>query len=297
MTPAIIDGLFQGMVYGILAVGLVVIYRGSRTINLSYGPTGMVAAFTFFELRQGFRLSGGNKALLYHHHSIWLPLVLAVGLGGVLGAATEVFVARPLRNQPRITVMIGTLAFGSLLLTFAIRRWGSNANQAEPLIHGTALTIGGYNVSWEQIVILIGATGVLVGLRLVERHTGLGAAVRASAVDPYAAGLTGINVNRISILTWTAAGVLSAGSAIVLAPTMTLSTGGTYDLLLRALVAAVVGGLTSVAGAFSAGLGLGLLESVITYKSTITGLTDLILAVVLIVVLFVRPAGLVQSRF
>src|SRR5256885_5644702 len=104
--------LFVGLVYGLLAVGLVVIYRGSRIINFAYGETGMIGAFVFSEL------------WVDHHVPLLLAMVAGVALSAALGAVTEVALIRPLRGQPPLNAMVGTLAVAALILSYASRRYG-----------------------------------------------------------------------------------------------------------------------------------------------------------------------------
>ena len=113
MSTVIVNGAFTGLVYGLLAVGLVVVYRGTRIINFAYGETGMIGAFVFSQL------------WVDHHLALLVAVIAGVLTSAAVGAATEVVLVRPLRGQPPLTAMVGTLAVASLMLTFASRRVGT----------------------------------------------------------------------------------------------------------------------------------------------------------------------------
>src|SRR5437016_2064267 len=128
MSTVILNGLFVGLVYGLLAIGLVVIYRTSRIINFAYGETGMVATFFYFDIRLGSNVSTFSK-----DHGIVLALLAAVAIGAGIGIVMEVPIARPLRNNTTLNGMVGTIAASLLLVTFAVRRWGIEVRPIKPL--------------------------------------------------------------------------------------------------------------------------------------------------------------------
>src|SRR5690349_17064400 len=129
MNAVILNGFFVGLVYGLLGVGLVVVYRGSRVINFAYGETGMLGAFVFADIR-----FGSGSAALARDHGLLVALPVAVIIAAALGALTERMVVRPLRSAPRIRPLVGTFAVGSLFFIFAARRWGLNARFSAPLV-------------------------------------------------------------------------------------------------------------------------------------------------------------------
>lgn len=285
MTTVVVNGIFTGLVYGLLAVGLVVVYRGTRIINFAYGETGMIGAFVFSEL-----WVGSGVALV-------VALVAGVLTSASVGALTEVVLVRPLRGQPPLTAMVGTLAVASLLLTFASRRYGVNPRFLPPLADGDGVRVLGQGVRPGQVVVLVAVLGVLAGLGALYRWTSFGLRLRATAVDPLAAGLVGVDTDRTSLATWALAGGLAGLSAIVIAPSVAFGVFFMTTLLLRSVAAALVGGLTSIGGAFVAGIVLGVAEGVIGYVSPVTGIVEVLLAGFVIVLLLVRPSGLVRSAY
>lgn len=293
MNAVILNGAFVGLVYGLLGVGLVVIYRGSRIINFAYGETGMLAAFVFADLRYGT----DPLAVTVQDKGIVVALPVAILVGAAIGAATERVVIRPLRDAPRLRPLVGTFAVGSLLLVFALRRWGAEVRFAQPLVEGTGVKVGGLLVQPEQLLILAVTLVILGGLWALYKFTPFGLRLRATALDPYAAGLVGVNVNTTSMATWALAGAVSGVSAVLVAPLVVFNVFFMTLLLLRGLAAALVGGLTSVWGAVIAGVGIGVAEGVVAFKSPVSGITDALIAVFVLALMLVRPTGLVRSAY
>ena len=155
----------------------------------------------------------------------------------------------------------------------------------------------GLRVQPAQFLILFASVVVLVGLWALYRFTPFGLRLRATALDPYAAGLVGVNVNRTSMATWALAGGLAAMSAILIAPLVAFSVSFMTILSVRGLAAALVGGLTNIGGAFSAGLIIGVVEAIIAFKSPVSGITDVAIATFVLILMVARPSGLVRSAY
>jgi branched-chain amino acid transport system permease protein len=124
MSSVIVSGFFVGLIYGLLGVGFAIVYRGSRVVNFASGETGMVAAMIFADLRFG---SGGATGGGTVDHGLLVALPAAVLVAALVGAGTELVIARPLRDAPRVQVLVGTLAVGALLFAFAVDHWGTDA--------------------------------------------------------------------------------------------------------------------------------------------------------------------------
>lgn len=293
MNAVVLNGFFVGLIYGLIAVGLVVVYRGSRVVNFAYGETGMLAAFVFTDLRFGH----GRQALAGEEHGLWLALPAAIVLAAALGALTEFIIVRRMRHAPRIRPLVGTLAVGALFFTYAIRRWGTDTRFAEPLLEGDGVRLVGLQVQPQQLLILVVSCCVLAGLWTLYRFTPFGLRLRATALDPYAAGLVGVDVNRTSLITWALAGALSGASAILIAPLVGLNVAFMTTLTIRGLAASVVGGLTNIGGAFTAGILIGVAEAVIAFKSPVSGITDVIVASFVLFLMLARPSGLVRAAY
>lgn len=291
MTAVLISGVFVGLVYGLLAIGLIVVYRTSRIVNFAYGEMGMLCAFVYTDIRLG------SDAALPQHRSVFLALPVALSLGAAIGVAMELAIARPLRNQATLNGLVGTIGVSLLILTFAVQRYGLRVRQPAPLTTYSGFRVGGLTISGSQLLILASAAVILTALGALYRFTSLGQRLRATAIDPEAAALVGVNTNAISTGTWALAGALSALSAILIAPLVAMSVLFMTLLTLRSFAAALVGGLTSLPGGFVAGLLLGVLEAVVAFKSPLGGVTDLVVAGGILALMLVRPAGLVRASY
>ena len=285
MITVVVNGFFVGLVYGLLAVGLVVIYRGSRVINFAYGETGMIGAFVFSEL------------WVTRHVALLIAVVAGVALSAAVGALTEVALVRPLRGQPPLSVMVGTLAVAAVVLTFATRRYGLTPHYLPPLVDGDGVRLLGVNIAPAQLLILVVTVVVLAALSALYKFGSFGLRLRATALDPRAAALVGVNTDVTSVSTWALAGALAGLSGILIAPAVAFSVFFMTSLLLRSVAAALVGGLTSIRGAMAAGIVLGVVEGVIGYVSPVKGIVEVAVAAFVIGLLLVRPAGLVRSAY
>lgn len=293
MITVILAGLIIGSIYGLFGVGLVVTYRGSRIINFAYAETGMIGAFVYSDLRFGT----DPHAVATTDNGLWpaLPVGLLVSAG--LGLLTERLIVRRLRDAPQVISLVATLSLGALLLAAGDRRWGVAPRYVKPLAEGTFAKLGGLSVSAEQALV-VAVTGLLLGgLALLYRYSSLGLQLRALAIDADAAGLLGINVNRVSAIVWAGAGALAGLSGILIAPLSAFNIFFMTVLFIRGLAASLVGGLTSMAGAFLAGLGIGVAEGVIGYLTPVSGVTDLSLALLVLLMMTMRPKGLVRAAY
>lgn len=285
MDTVVVNGVFVGLIYALIGVGLVFLYRGSRVVNFAYGETGMIGAFLLAEM-----WADNGVTLL-------ASLPIAVAASAAVGGLTEVVVVRPLRDQPRLTVMVGTLGVAALLQVFAVRRWGPTPRSLPPLITGDGVRVLGLTVQPIQLLILVVSAALIAALWALYRYTAFGLRLRATAIDPYAAGMSGVNIDRTSVTTWALAGALGAVTAILIGPLVAFHVYFMTGLLLRGIAAALVGGMTSVTGAVVAGVGIGVAEGVIGYTTPVGGIVEATLSVFMIGLLIVRPTGLVRSSY
>jgi branched-chain amino acid transport system permease protein len=251
----------------------------------------MLCAFVFFALR----LHPTSTRLVDHGIAVALPV--AVALGAAIGAVMERVIARPLRSNPVLNGMVATIATGLLFITVAVDMWGPDVRVTRPIVSGAGISVLGLTISRQQLLIAFCTLVILGGLGAMYRYSTFGLRLRATAIDPYAAALSGVNTDRTAMGTWALAGALSAVSAILIAPLVAMNVVFMTFLALRSFAAALLGGLTSLVGAFCAGLLLGVAEGVITFKSPVAGMTDAIVAVGILLLLVVRPGGLVRASY
>jgi len=285
MMSGTILGVVTGLTYGLLAAGLVLVYKASRFVNLAHGALGALSAVLLASL------------VLDHGWSWWAALPVVVTIGIVLGWAVERLVVRPLRRQRRrgVTMLLVTIGISQLLLALtyipAFSPDKSRIYRAQyPLPFLAHWRILRTDLTGAHMMILTFVPAVAAALGAFLRWTTLGKSIRAAASNPDSARLCGISVDRVNALTWAIAGALSALTAVLLAPGQSLFTAGALGprLLLRALGAAALGGFTSIPWAMIGGLGLGVIEH-ITLSITSQGTSgELAVFAAVIVVLFAR---------
>ena len=291
----VINGLVLGSVYALVALGYTMVYGILGLINFAHGDVVMVGAFAGLALLKALLAAG--TALPIALAGAALGAVLACGL---LGVAIERIAYRPLRHAPRLAPLITAIGVSILIQYVAAILW-SNQYLALPAAFTPATwQIGGASVTDLQVLIVLLAGVLMAGLLWLILGTKLGCAMRATEQNAEVAGLMGINTNRVIAATFLIGSALAA-----LAGIMVLLYYGVahyfmgFMLGLKAFTAAVLGGIGSVPGAMLGGLMLGLIESLASgYIGDFTGgvfgsnYRDVFAFIVLILVLVLRPAGL-----
>lgn len=284
MAIALVDGIFVGTIYGLFAVGLVLVHNGSRVINFAQAELGTLALYltwTFTDGRDTPRLAAA---------------ILAIVIVGALGFAFERAVINPLREAPRLTVAVATVGFSLFLIAIELLFWGASPrNMHPPFLDG--VDVLGYIAGPLDWISLAALLILSFGLAAFLKRTDFGLGVLASAQDPTAARLVGVRFADVSVFTWVLAAVLGAVAALLVQPRL----GGfgvgfmTNNFFVPALAAALVGGLSSLRGAFVGGIAVGIINSTSQHvfaTSGVPGIQVLTLFLVILLVLLVRPQGL-----
>jgi branched-chain amino acid transport system permease protein len=289
----LVNGLTQGALYALIALGYSMVYGVLKLLNFAHGDLYMIGAFIGYFVIQWF---GGSTALVAPVPVvIFVMLVLAGGGCGVLGVVIERFAYRPLRDAPRIAPLITALGVSFFLENAALLLWGASYrsyNTSAFVSFSSGIHVGPLNVDNMRIMVIVLSVLLMIGLRLIVNRTALGRQMRAVAIDREAAEMLGINVDFTISATFFIGSVL-AGVAGVMAG---LVFNQIYTLMgftagLKAFTAAVVGGIGSIAGAVLGGFVIGVAESMITGYISST-YTNLLVFGILIVVMLVRPSGL-----
>jgi branched-chain amino acid transport system permease protein len=289
----LVNGITTGALYSLIALGFSMVYGVLKLLNFAHGDLYMVGAYIGFFLIQFF----GGAA----HVGIPVPLllvimfVLAAGLVGGLGVAIERFAYRPLRDAPRIAPLITAIGISFFLESAALLLFGAQFrvyNTAEFISLSSGVRIGSVTIDSVQIMVLVIALALMTGLQMLVNRTKLGKQMRAVAADREAAEMLGINVNFTIAATFFLGSAL-AGVAGVMAGLLFNQVTNTIGFIagLKAFTAAVVGGIGSIPGAMLGGLLIGIAESFVTGYISST-YTNLIVFGLLIVVMLVRPSGL-----
>lgn len=247
-------GLVTGSLYGLLALGIVLIYRTTGVLNFAYGAMAAVSACFMYILLTGPQLN------------FWLALGLTLAFSIALGVVLERAFARPVLEAPVFTKAIATLALALVLQTVAQALWPQLAEtQHFPTpFEGHALRLGGLYISLISGIVL-GVTAVLMlGLTLFLTRTRLGIAMRATADNQSAARLMGMPVGRIFMLVWALSAAVAALAGVLLASQQGLIDVQFMDpVLILAFVGAVLGGLDSLPGALLGGVLVGLADNLL----------------------------------
>jgi branched-chain amino acid transport system permease protein len=289
----LVNGVTTGALYALVALGFSMVYGVLKLLNFAHGDLYMVGAYIGFFVIQWF---GGAQ-----HLSIAVPLllvimfVLAAGLVGGLGVAIERFAYRPLRDAPRIAPLITAIGVSFFLESSALLLFGAQYrvyNTADFISLSSGIQIGSVTIDSVQILVLVLGLVLMVGLQLLVNRTRLGRQMRAVAADREAAEMLGINVNFVITATFFLGSAL-AGVAGIMGGLLFNQVTSTIGFIagLKAFTAAVVGGIGSIPGAMLGGLVIGLAESFVTGYISST-YSNLIVFGILIVVMLIRPSGL-----
>ena len=283
----LINGISLGSVYAIIALGYTMVYGIAKMLNFAHGDIIMVGGYAAFISMNSL---GVNPIL---------AVILSVVICTILGLVIERVAYRPLRNASSpLAVLITAIGVSYLLQNVALLIFGANAQTFPSVIKwsGLSLADGKLNISGETIVTIVVCVVIMIALITFVHKTKPGQAMRAVSEDRGAAQLMGINVNATIALTFAIGSGLAAVAGVLLCstyPSLTPYTGAMPGI--KAFVAAVFGGIGSIPGAFIGGILLGIIE--ILSKAYISSqLADAIVFAVLIVVLLVKPTGLLGKK-
>ena len=275
----LINGISLGSIYAIIALGYTMVYGIAKMLNFAHGDVIMVGGYVSF------------CVMFYLDLPAWLAMLAAAAVCTVLGILIEGLAYRPLREATSLAVLITAIGVSYLLQNAALLIWGASGKSYTPVISGQ-LPLSGVNVSYLTLLTIAACVVIMVALTLFTGKTKMGKAMRACSEDKGAAQLMGINVNRTISMTFAIGSALAAVAGVLLcsfSPVLMPTTGSMPGI--KAFTAAVFGGIGSIPGAFLGGILLGVIETMArAYISS--QLANSIVFAVLIVVLLVRPAGL-----
>lgn len=268
-------GVITGLSYGLLAVGIILVYRSSRVLNLAHGEIGALAAAVVAVLVN-------DKGWSY-----WTAALAALVVAGALGGLVELVVIRRLAAAPRLIVLVATMGVAQLFLfmTYALNASLDNQSRLQgfPVPFTAHVDLGALRLLSGELMLIVAVPLITLGLALFFRRSSFGVGIRAAAENADSARLVGIPTRRISLFVWVVAAVLAAATALMLAPgrglTVTESLGP--DLLMRALAAAVLARMTSLPRAVVAGVGIGVVEKVVAWNYAV-GEVELVLFVIVL---------------
>ena len=299
LIQQIINGLILGSVYALVALGYTMVYGIINLINFAHGEVLMVGAMVSWTIVMALKDSGMPGWLL-----MLLSLIAAIVVCAILNFIIEKLAYRPLRNAPRLAPLITAMGVSLLLQTLAMIIWKPNYKSYPILLPSEPYFIGGAVINTTQIVILVVTVVALASLMFLVNKTRLGRAMRATAENPRVAGLMGVRPDTVISATFIIGAVLAALAGVMYAANYG-SVTHTMGFLpgLKAFTAAVFGGIGNLAGAMVGGVLLGLIESFgAGYIGALTGgvlgshYSDIFAFIVLILILTLRPQGLLGER-
>lgn len=274
----LISGISQGCVYGLIALGFVLVYKATEMVNFAQGDLMMLGAYVAF--------SYINLAGLPFFWGL-LATLLTMALIGVL---IERAILRPMIGEPPFAVLMITIGLGFILRAFAGAVWGNDTKTISSPFSGGVLRLGEVAVGYENLAIVSGTALLCTAIYLFFRFTRLGIAMQAASQNQLAAYYVGIPVKRIFSLAWAMSAAIAATAGILVAPVSLVEPVMGF-IGIKAFAAAIVGGFGSLPGAIVGGLIVGIVEQFAGLYLP-TGFSDTSAYVILILMLFIRPEGI-----
>lgn len=282
----LINGLTMGSIYALTAIGYTMVFGILELVNFSHGSVYMMGAFLTLTFITALGMNIG------------VALLLSILLTGALGIMVDKAAIAPLRkkNAPKINALIGTIGVSIFLQNLAMLVFGSETKNFPVIIKNGFISVGSYKLSYIQIIIFSISIFLMAALSFFIHRSKLGKAMRAAAQNMNAARLMGVNVNRIISITFFIGAALAAISGtLVGAYYQNVDSTMGYMAGLKAFSAAVLGGIGELKGAMIGGLLIGVIETFAAgYISA--GYRDAIAFAVLILVLIIKPSGLLGKQ-
>ena len=297
----ILNGLVLGSMYALVALGYTMVYGVLNLINFAHGEVLMIGAMIGLSI---LNLLGVYAPGLPGYLQLGIAIIGAIPACMIVNILIERIAYRRLRNAPRLAPLITAIGVSILLKTFAMMIWGRNPLPFPQLLSTDPIMLGGAVITTTQVLLLVLAAASMFGLVMLVERTRMGRAMRAVAENPRVAGLMGVDSNMIIVSTFAIGAALAAVAGVM--------WGANYASIqfamgfmpgLKAFCAAVLGGIGNIYGAMVGGIVLGIIESLgAGYISDLTGgllgshYQDIFAFIVLILVLTVRPSGIMGER-
>jgi len=283
LLQQLINGLTQGSHYALVAIGFVIIFGTMNLVTFAHGEVYMVGAFM------------GYFALTLWNLPWPFALLMGMAAGWILGVLMEKIAFRPMRNVGHMPPLLITIGMSIILKELVMVTLGAE-NRPVPSLYEQTIQVGGSQISLLQLVILGIVVALIVGLQLLIQGTKIGRAMRATAQDHEAAQAMGVNADRVFNIAFALASLLGGAAGVLVGVyynAVYATMGGTAGL--KGFAACIFGGLTSIPGAILGALIIGIVEN-FTVQFISSGYRDIIAFLVMVIVLIVRPQGLLGSK-
>jgi len=278
-----LSGIMLGGIYGLIAVGLVLIVKGTQVFNFAHGDLAAAGAYFFWWLLVKIQLNLGTAAILLVLTSLLLALIL------------ERFILRPMIGKPLLSAIMVTMGVGQIFAGVVILFWPGPGRTFPSLLPSGTFHLGTIALSMESLVSFIICVVVLIAFYFLFQHTDIGLAMRGTAEDHQLAQSGGIQVTRIFAACWFIGILLSAIGGILIANLHQLDRIAVSGFILKTFAVVIFGGMESITGAVIAGVIVGVLEMLgAGYIDPLVGggLAEVMPFIVLLLILLVRPHGL-----
>ena len=282
----LLNGLGLGSIYALIALGYSMVYGIVQLINFAHGDIIMVGGYALYVM------------LVIAGMPLWLAVLAPIVVCGLAGVLIERLAYQRLltHNAERISLLITALGVSIFLQNLFMLLFKSDAKTMPPMFGSGVFELGGLSVTYSTLINIAVSVVMMIGLQMLVNRTKIGKAMQATSEDAGAAKLMGINTNKIIIITFAVGSILAAVGAVLYCNTYPQIKPTMGNLLgLKAFVAAVLGGIGSIPGAMLGGYLLGVLEQ-LTKAYITTEVTDAVVFAILIVVLLVRPTGLMGKN-
>ena len=278
----VLNGLTLGGIYGLVALGLTLVYGILHVPNFAHGGFYMIGAFVAFQ------------AMVAWSWGYWAAMLVAAVAVAVLGIVSERLIFHPLRKASPLHPKIASIGLLLFLEAGAQALWGADF-QRMPTPYTSIVEMGGITAPAQRLLIIGAAFALMVALHLFLTRTTTGSTIIAMAQNREGASMVGIDANRVSMLTFAISGVLAAVAATLYAPINLVYPAMGHLVITKAFVIIILGGMGSIPGAVLGGLIIGFAESFGAYYIS-TDYKDIIAFVLLVVILSLRPQGLFAKR-
>ena len=273
-----LNGLAVGCIYGLVALGFVLIYKATELVNFAQGDLLMLGAFVCY------------MAVVWWGFDYWVAFAIAIVVIGIFGAVLDMTILRKVIGQPQFAVVMLTIGLGSIFRTFASVTWGSEIYTL-PTPFGGVSQIGDVTLSHQYLSIIIGTLLLCSVLYGFFNFTRIGIAMQATSQNQLAAYYMGIPVKLIFSMIWAISAGVATAAGVLLAPVTLIDINMGLAVALKAFAAAVLGGFGSIPGALVGGIVIGLIE-LYAGATLPDGFKDTAPYIVLLIMLWVRPQGM-----
>ena len=289
LVQQLINGISLGSIYALIALGYTMVYGVIKLINFAHGDIYMVGAYLGYALIQNVGLG------------LFPSILISMIFCAILGVVIEKIAYKPLRGATRVATLITAIGVSYLLQNVMIYIMGPEVKAFPTALIVRNWTFGGVTINSQQILIFLTTVILMIALQVIVKYTKMGKAMRAVSVEADAARLMGINVDRTISFTFALGSALAGAAGVLIGlyygsidPLMGMAPG------LKAFVAAVLGGIGIIPGAALGGIVIGLLETVAQSLpgklSWVAGYKDAVVYAVLIIILLIRPAGILGKN-